>query len=123
MIIDTNSFIVSGVNLGTYLTSVNFNKPKLWGSDSGRNLQGKQVGTLIGIFPKFELQFGRLTKNQLETIAPILDAATQMVSYYEPATQSQKTIETYAGDWAYEVDTIGQIKPFKVNLIARDRRV
>ena len=56
-------------------------------------------GTLLGIFPKIILQFGRLTKTQLEVIAPILDSANQTVTYYDPNKKASVTMTTYTGDW------------------------
>lgn len=56
-------------------------------------------GTLLGIFPKLVLQFGRLNKTQLETIIPILDASSQTVTYYDPNKKTTVTMTTYTGDY------------------------
>lgn len=107
MFIDANSLKVkkygdgSYVNLGDYIVEAKYGYNKLWSSDSGRNLAGTQTGTLIGIFPKIIVQFKKLTKTQLETIAPILDSARQTVSYYDAKKQTTTTMTTYTGD--YEV--------------------
>ena len=84
MFIDKNSIIINGVNMGQYLVEAKYSFNKLWSSDSGRNLAGTMSGTLIGIYPKLTLQFGRLNKTQLEIIIPILDAQNQTVTYYDP---------------------------------------
>ena len=102
MFVDKNSIIINGVNMGQYLVEAKYQYNKLWASDSGRNLAGVQSGTLIGIFPKLILQFRRLTKAELEIIVPILDSATQSVSYYDPRKKAQTTMTTYTGD--YEID-------------------
>jgi hypothetical protein len=60
---------------------------------------GTQSGTLIGIFPKLILQFGKLTKAQLEVITPILDSASQTVTYYDPTKKANVTMATYTGDY------------------------
>ena len=60
---------------------------------------GTQSGTLIGIFPKLVLQFGKLTKNQLEVITPILDSSSQTVTYYDPNKKTNVTMTTYTGDY------------------------
>ncbi len=99
MFIDKNSIVINGVNMGQYIVEAKYGFNKLWSSDSGRNLAGTQSGTLIGIFPKLILQFGRLTKTQLETIAPILDSASQTVTYYDPTKHVNVTMTTYTGDW------------------------
>ena len=99
MFIDKNSIIINGVNMGQYLVEAKYGYNKLWSSDTGRNLAGTMTGTLKGIFPKITLQFKKLTKSDLETIAPILDAESQTLSYYDPTLHTQKTLLTYTGDW------------------------
>lgn len=99
--------------MGQYLVEVKYGYNKLWASDSGRNLAGVQSGTLIGIFPKLILQFGRLTKSQLEEIAPILDASSQTVTYYDPNKKASVTMTTYTGD--YEITNKQLIKNDRTN--------
>jgi len=99
MFLDKNSIMINGVSMGQYLVEAKFGYNKLWANDSGRNLAGVMSGTLLGIFPKITLQFGRLTKNQLETIIPILDAPRQTVSYYDPNEKGYRIMETYTGDY------------------------
>lgn len=102
MFINKNSIIINGLNMGSFLLEAKYSYNKLWSSDSGRNLAGTQSGTLIGIFPKIVLQFRKLTKNELETIVPILDSANQTVQYYDPNKKAMTTMTTYTGD--YEID-------------------
>ena len=99
MFIDKNSIIINGISMGQYITEAKYGFNKLWSSDSGRNLAGTQSGTLIGIFPKLTLQFGKLTKSQMEVITPILDSARQTVTYYDPTLKRNNTIDTYTGDY------------------------
>ena len=99
MFIDKNSIIINSVNMGQYLLEAKYSYNKLWSSDSGRNLAGVQSGTLVGIFPKIILQFRRLTKEELEIIVPILDSATQSVTYYDPNKKTNVTMTTYTGDY------------------------
>lgn len=99
MFVNKNSIIINGVNMGEYLVEARYGFNKLWSSDSGRNLAGTQSGTLIGIFPKLILQFGKLTKTQLETIIPILDSPSQTTTYYDPNKKRNVTMTTYTGDY------------------------
>jgi len=99
MFIDKNSITINNVSMGQYLIQAKFGYNKLWSNDSGRNLAGAMTGTLIGIFPKITLQFRKLTQDELEVITPILDSASQTVSYYDPTNQRQMTIQTYTGDY------------------------
>ena len=89
----------------------------------GRNLKGKFSGTLVGIFPKITLTFRKLTKAEMNIIAPILDSGTQSLTYYDPSTNSNKTLSTYTGDWGYENKQI-MIKndSFNCTFISRERR-
>lgn len=99
MYINPNSVSVDGVNMGQYLVEAKFGYNKLWSQDTGRNLAGSMTGTLKGIFPKITLQFRKLTRSELETIAPILDKESQTVTYYDPTLHRMNTILTYSNDW------------------------
>jgi len=125
--INRDSIIINGVNMGEYLVEAKYGYNKLWASDSGRNLAGTMSGTLIGIFPKIILQFGPLTKSQLEVITPILDSARQVVTYYDPTKHANVTMTTYTGD--YEVTNKNVIngdaknEGFNCSFIAISKRV
>lgn len=127
MFINKDSLIVNGINLGRYIVQANYSYNKLWSSDSGRNLAGTQSGTLIGIFPKIVVQFRKLTKAELETLAPVLDSARQTVTYYDPNKKTMTSMTTYTGD--YEVVDKGIIanghhknEGFSISFIATKRR-
>ena len=126
MFIDKDSLIVNGVNLGQYILEAKYGFNKLWANDSGRNLAGTQTGTLIGIFPKIIVTFRKLTKDELETLVPILDSARQTVTYYDPSKKQKITINTCTGD--YEIDNKGIINngrknaSFSISFIAVKRR-
>lgn len=126
MFIDKNSIVINSVNMGQYLVEAEYQYNKLWSSDSGRNLAGKQSGTLIGIFPKLVLQFGKLTKEQLEIIVPILDSARQTTTYYDPYKQQSVTMTTYTGDYSIKnksiIDSNHKNEGFSVSFIATERR-
>ena len=81
------------------------------------------TGTLVGIFPKIILTFRKLTKSEMNYIAPILDSETQIVRYYDPSTDSYKTLSTYTGDWSYENKRIvDKNESFECSFISRERR-
>lgn len=91
----------SYIDLGQYkLLEVEYQYNKLWSSDSGRNLKGKQSGTLIGVFPKIICHFGKLTQEELEDLSPIIDASRQKVRYYDPFKRAYREMDTYTGDWS-----------------------
>lgn len=127
MFLDKNSLIIDGINIGQYITEVEYGYNKLWADDSGRNLAGNQSGTLIGIFPKLKLSFIKLTQEELELLAPILDKATQNVTYYDPFKKAMTTIGTYTGDWAtLNRNTFSNVaranESFSISFIARKKR-
>lgn len=127
MFINKNSIIINGVSMGQYIVEAKFGYNKLWSSDSGRNLAGKQTGTLIGVFPKLVLEFGPLTKAQLEVIAPILDSANQTVTYYDPYKKANVTMTTYTGDYEISnkriINNTSKNGGFSCSFIAVSKRV
>lgn len=127
MFIDKDSLVIDGINMGQYITEVEYGYNKLWASDAGRNLAGVQSGTLIGIFPKLKINFIKLTQEELELIAPILDKASQKVTYYDPVLKRMTTMSTYTGDWAtLNRNTFTNIaranESFTISFIARKKR-
>ena len=128
MYINKDSLIIDGINMGKYITEVEYGYNKLWAPDSGRNLAGVQSGTLMGIFPKLKVNFIKLTQKELELIAPMLDRATQNVTYYDPVLKKMTTMSTYTGDWATLnrnsfTDVARANESFSISFIARKKRV
>lgn len=59
----------------------------------------------------------------MNIIAPILNSGTQTLTYYDPDTNSNKTISTYTGDWSYVNNRIvTKNESFEISFIARERR-
>ena len=122
MFINKDSLVINGIFMGQYLVEVKYGYPKLWASDSGRNLAGKMSGTFLGVFPKLILQFRPLTKEELNIIAPILDSPNQTVTYYDPNKNKEITIKTYTGDWELTNNKINQNKGFSCSFISIEKR-
>lgn len=122
MIIDKTGFTIDSTEIEQYLVQVDFGYHKLWASDTGRNLAGKQTGTLIGIFPKFTLYFRKLSRNELNIVTNLLDKATQTVRYYDDNAGAYKTITTYSGDYTIVNKNIDTNEPFNCSLIAVEKR-
>lgn len=119
MYIDKNSIVINGVNFGQYLTEVEYQYNKLWGPDSGRNLAGEQSGTLLGVFPKFVLNFRKLTPSEMELLVPIFDSAVQNFTYYDPSKQDKITIQTYTGDYNFSNNRVnGKNGDFQLSFIS-----
>ena len=126
MFVNKDSIVINNVKMGQYLVQANYGYNKLWANDSGRNLNGDQSGTLLGIYPKLILQFRKLTKNELELIVPILDSAYQTTTYYDPYKKANYTMTTYTGDYEIVnkriIDATSKNEGFQVSFIAVSRR-
>lgn len=126
MFINKNSIEINNVKMGQYITEVTYGYHKLWSSDSGRNLAGTQSGTLIGIFPKITLQFRKLTRDEIELLAPIFDSATQTTTYYDAKKGTSVTMSTYSGDWELKnknfIDSARKAEPFSWAVISKKKR-
>lgn len=127
MFVDKDSIVINGVSMGQYILEAKYGYNKLWGEDSGRNLNGDMISTLIGIFPKIILQFRKLTPSELEIITPILDTARQTVSYYDPTKHQQTTMTTYTGDYEITnkriINNGAKNEGFNVSFISVSKRV
>jgi hypothetical protein len=100
MFLNKNSLLINGINIGQYLVEVEYGYNKVWGKDSGRNLLAEMSGTFLGVVVKLKLTFGKLTQQELELLAPILDSAWQQTTYYDPVKRQNITMGTYTGDWS-----------------------
>ncbi len=130
MFINVNSISLSSpannwnvISMGQYLLSAKYEYNKLWGSDTGRNLKGDFSGTLVGIYPKITLTFRKLTRQEMNIIAPILDDSVQSLTYYDPTKNSETNIYTYSNDWSYENKQIAEKnESFSCTFISTRRR-
>lgn len=127
MFIDKNSLKVNNISIGQYITNVEYQYNKLWGSDAGRNLAGTQSGTFLGVYPKIVVTFRKLTKAELEYLTPILDSPYQTVTYYDPLKKANISMSTYTGDYSVANNNIiGQNnhknEGFQISFISVSRR-
>lgn len=123
MIIDASTLTVNNEAFGQYIVECKFGYHKIWSGDSGRNLAGTMSGTLKGVFPKLTMQFRKLTKAELEIVAPILDSSTQTIVYYDVNKKENTTITTYTGDWELVNKNILQNEGFSCSFISTSKRV
>ena len=122
MFLNKDSLYMDNISMGKYLTQVKYGYHKLWSSNSGRALSGKQSGTLIGIFPKFTLSFRSLTEKELTYLAQHFDNERQTIKYIDPNKNKEISIETYSGDWEIVYKNIKKGQAFDLSFIAVDRR-
>jgi hypothetical protein len=113
---------IDGVTI-PHIVSYKIGRAKLW-KDSERNMAGDVRATLIGIFPKIQLQIGYTTQEEMSALTAILDKAFFDVTWYDVRTDGTSTAQYYASDYDVELDskTKGRYKPFSVNLVPVSRR-
>lgn len=96
---------------------------KLW-KDADRNMSGDVRATLVGIFPKIELNIGVTTQEEMSILTEILDQDYFEVEYFDVRVQDVTTANYYAGDYAIEIlnKHKGLYKPFTVSLVPVSKR-
>lgn len=121
MYIDKNSILIDGVSLADYTTSAKFGYHKLWGDDTGRNLNGDFSGSFSGVYPKITLTFKPLTDTEIRIVAPILNKPTQTVTYDDPE-KGRTTIYTYNNDWEVTYENVSNGRGVTSAFISKKKR-
>lgn len=106
-----------------HIVTYKIGRAKLW-KDSERNMSGDVRATLIGIFPKIQLEVGYTTQEELSALTAILDKDFFSVEWFDVRTQSTTIAQYYASDYDVELDSKhkGRYKPFSVNLVPVSKR-
>lgn len=106
-----------------HIVSYKIGRAKLW-KDSERNMSGDVRATLIGIFPKIQLQIGYTTQEEMSELTAILDKDFFTVTWFDVRTQETTSAKYYASDYDVELDSKskGRYKPFSVNLVPMSKR-
>ena len=127
MFTGSNSLVINNVDMSPYILNVDYGYYKVWGKDTGRNLAGVWGGSIVGIFPKITIQFRKLTKTEVELLAPILDSGSLSVTYYDANKKASTTMSCYSTDWVLKnksiVDANRKADGFTWSVIARSKRV
>lgn len=105
------------------IVSFKVSRAKLW-KDSERNMSGDVRATLIGIFPKIQLDIGYTTQAEMSALTALLDKDFFTVEWFDVRTEETWSAKYYAGD--YDVDIFskskGLYKPFSVPLVPVSKR-
>ena len=106
-----------------HIVSYKIGRAKLW-KDSERNMSGDVRATLIGIFPKIQLQVGYTTQEEMSQLTQILDKDFFTVEWFDVRIQATISTKYYASDYDIELDSKskGRYKPFSVNLVPVSKR-
>lgn len=113
------------------ITSYKIQRNKLWSSDTGRNMAGVMKGSLIGNYPKIQMQVEpQLDALEMRELALLFDSNSISVEYYNNKYDCTCTADFYANDYDEEIDLRRlpelHFKEFSVNLIpieGEDRHV
>lgn len=122
MIYDGDLIKING-NVISSIVNYKVGRNKLW-KDADRNMAGDVRATLIGIYPKIELNIGITTQEQISTLTQLLDQDYFEVEYFDVRVQDVTTAKYYAGDYATEIlnKSKGLYKPFTVSLVPVSKR-
>ena len=93
-----NPLIIIGSLSLTELVKYDVNYSKLW-KDADRNMNGDVSASLIGIFPNIDAETTALSQSQVSALCTALDQAYFSLTFWDPASQSQKTANYYASDY------------------------
>ena len=106
-----------------HIVSYKVSRAKLW-KDSDRNMSGDVRATLIGIFPKIQLQIGYTTQAEMAELTELFDKDFFTVTWFDVRTQETNSAKYYASDYDVELDSKskGRYKPFSVNLVPVSKR-
>lgn len=119
----TGTLIKIDGNTIPHIVSYKIGRAKLW-KDSERNMSGDVRATLIGIFPKIQLQIGYTTEEEMSELTALLDQDFFEVEWFDVRTKETWKANYYASDYDVELDnkSKGRYKPFSVNLVPVKKR-
>lgn len=106
-----------------HIVSYKIGRAKLW-KDSERNMSGDVRATLIGIFPKIQMEVGYTTQEEMSQLTQLLDKDFFTVTWFDVRVQETVSAKYYAGDYDVELDnkSKGRYKPFSVSLVPVSKR-
>lgn len=122
MIYDGDLLQIDGETI-PHIVSYKVSRAKLW-KDSERNMSGEVRATLIGIFPKIQIEVGYTTQQELSDLTAIFDKDFFTVTWYDVRIQGTASAKYYASDYDVELDSKskGRYKPFSVSLVPVSKR-
>lgn len=123
---DINSIKVNGVHLKAfdkiYSYKVSYNK--VFDEDSGRNADYEMEGTLIGVFPRLDLEIGRLTFDEASELLGVSNIANFEFSWFDFETQTFISSDYYMSNPSVEIRKLSNKKtePFSISIIPKKKR-
>lgn len=97
---------------------------RLWADDSGRDMAGNNKATLIGIYPKLQIEVGSYTKDEMNEFLKRANKAELSVTWYDAeGMKKRENISYYINDFTISLKSNGNYKAFSFNLIPNKKRV
>lgn len=106
MVYNGNLLKINGETIPS-IVSYKVGRNKLW-KDADRNMNGDVRATLIGIFPKIQLEIGITTQDEMAILTQLLDQDYFEVEFFDVRVQGVVTAKYYAGD--YTTDLLDKYK-------------
>lgn len=106
MVYNGNLLKINGETIPS-IVSYKVGRNKLW-KDADRNMNGDVRATLIGIFPKIQLEIGITTQDEMAILTQLLDQDYFEVEFFDVRVQDVVTAKYYAGD--YTTDLLDKYK-------------
>jgi hypothetical protein len=87
-------------------------------------MSGEVRATLIGIFPKIQMEVGYTTQEEMSELTQLLDKDFFTVEWFDVRIQETVSTQYYASDYEVELDSKskGRYKPFSVSLVPVKKR-
>lgn len=97
---------------------------KLWSSDSGRGMDGRNSGTLIGIFTKLTITVGEMKQSEAQSLLNAINVSNKNVTYFDPQKNTTHTESFYFGDVNIKLkkQSNGRYEPVQFTIIANNPR-
>lgn len=113
---------IDGVTI-PHVVSYKIGRSKLW-KDSERNMAGDIRATLIGIYPKIQMEVGYTTQEEMSELTQLLDKEFFTVTWFDVRIQETVSAKYYASDYDVELEnkSKGRYKPFSVSLVPVSKR-
>ena len=98
---------------------------KLWADDSGRDLAGNNKATLIGIFPKLQVEVGSYNEEEMSQFLKKVNKAKWSINWYDAETKAMRNgVSYYINDFSVSLKNTAAMKynGFNFNLIPNKKR-
>lgn len=119
----TSDLVKIDGNTVPHIVSYKIGRSKLW-KDSERNMSGDIRATLIGIYPKIQIEVGYTTQEEMSALTQLLDKDFFTVTWFDVRVQETVSAKYYAADYEVELEnkSKGRYKPFSVSLVPVSKR-